>query len=190
MKQLLFLSTACWCLLMAACQGNGQGGGNAADSVYRKPHNSVSKGCDTFQSQHYQVPKQLGWVNDYEHLLRPDDTAVIATLCRQYRQETGNQLVVVTITPIMVPKPVFDCYATLLANTWAIGDKGKDNGIVVSVSQEEAQMRIDIGKGLEQKISNEATKAIIDTAFVPSFTKDKYGAGIIKGIKVLMQAVR
>jgi uncharacterized protein len=67
--------------------------------------------------------------------------------------------------------------------------KRKNNGIVIGISRGYRKMRIQNGKGIESVLTDEETKKIIDTSFIPHFREGKYYEGTINGLKNLMETL-
>jgi uncharacterized protein len=73
-----------------------------------------------------------------------------------------------------------------ISNTWGVGVKGKDNGILIGISNGYRRMRIQNGYGIEKIISDEETKEIIDKYFIPYFKNGDYYSGTLTGLTRLI----
>jgi uncharacterized protein len=72
-------------------------------------------------------------------------------------------------------------------NTWGVGQKNKNNGILIGISKGYRHMRIENGYGLEKNLTDQETKKIIDDEFIPFFKQAKYFEGTLNGLKALMK---
>lgn len=149
------------------------------------PDSAVAQ--DVLLAPGYRMPKPVGWVNDYEHILTTYEQHTLDSISAAYQKQTGVQIAIVTIDTFMVTYDNFDAYTLTLANTWGVGEKGKDNGILIGFSSGRRRVRIQNGLGIEKLISNDETKVIVDTAMLPQFKKGLYYNGLLNGLLQLIQ---
>ena len=86
-----------------------------------------------------------------------------------YRQLTGR---VVTI----------EDYGYQLGRRWQVGQKGKNNGVVLIVVPSERRVRIEVGYGLEGTLTDAISRVIIANSIVPRFRANDYPGGITRGV--------
>jgi len=79
-----------------------------------------------------------------------------------------------------------DIMTLRIANAWAVGQKEKNNGVVIGISRAYRKMRIQNGYGIEKILTDTETKDIIETAFIPGFSNANYFDGTLNGLKGLM----
>ncbi len=127
----------------------------------------------------------MGFVNDYSQILNDTQENELNSLITTYERETTNQIAVVIINTIE-PYTNAQKYATDLANTWGVGQKGKDNGLMIVVSMSSRQIGIATGQGAEKILTDEICKRAIDSVFVPEFKEGKHYEGIKKGTLYLI----
>lgn len=84
----------------------------------------------------------------------------------------------------------FDDLSLHIAQTWSIGKKDKDNGILIAISKEHRRIRIQTGNGMQNIISDNETKEIIDNYFIPEFKKGEYYLGTKKGLIALIKLLK
>jgi uncharacterized protein len=126
-------------------------------------------------------PELTGQIVDTAGLLSPEDrTAILADL-QALEQKSTDQLVVVTV-PSLQGYEIED-YGYQLGRHWGIGQKGKDNGILLIVAPNERKVRIEVGRGLEPIVTDLMSKIIIENAILPEFRRGNYGAGIRAGVR-------
>lgn len=131
-----------------------------------------------------EYPKPTGYVSDFEGILSDTEEHYLDSLIAEYHQTTTNQMALVTVKSI-VPYEDINDFTIDLGNYWGVGKGGKDNGLVIAVSDNMLQVRISTGYGTEKILSDELIKQIIDTEMIPFFKEDQYFEGIKNGILVL-----
>ena len=117
-------------------------------------------------------------VNDYAGVLG-DSVRGLEDDLRMYAAQTPVQIAVVTITNIGDNDPLK--IATEIGNRWGVGEKGKDNGVVILVQPKTAhgggKVAIGVGKGLEPILTEVCCNGIISDTMLPKLrTGDYYGA--------------
>jgi len=131
-------------------------------------------------------PRPVGYVNDFEKIFSASEVKFLDSIISDFDRRTTNQLSVITIDSSMVRKTDFDNYIVKIHNAWGVGQKGKNNGILIGLSKGYRHMRISNGYGIEKIISDAETKTIIDSVFIPFFKKDLYFEGTLQGLKTIM----
>ncbi len=136
------------------------------------------------------IPAPTGWINDYEKDFNQQQITTLNKLITQFKNETSIQIAIVTIDTTMTDKEKFNNLVLRIAKKWAVGEKGKDNGIVIGFSRLHRLIRISNGYGIEKLISDKETKGIIDQYIIPNFKKDDYYTGTFKGLTELMKLLK
>jgi uncharacterized protein len=132
------------------------------------------------------LPKPHGFVNDYENIYTDRDEAVLDSLIRAFEKKTTIQIVVITFDTTMTTRDSLDALTLYIGNAWGVGQKGKNNGVAIGISRGYRRITIRNGYGIEMILTNEETKQIIDTAFIPDFRESRYFEGTSKGLLELM----
>ena len=122
-------------------------------------------------------------VNDFAGLLSPGTASRLEGFSRALRGKTGDAVVVATVKSI-APETV-EGYAVKLFEKWGIGEKDKDNGVLILVAAEERKTRIEVGYGLEGIIPDAAASQIIRNLMLPAFREGNYD----RGVDLAVQAV-
>jgi uncharacterized protein len=135
-----------------------------------------------------KLPALRGYVNDYGDMISPSVEADLAGKLKTFEETDSTQLVVLTV-PSLEGDPVED-YSIRVAEAWKIGQKGKDNGILFLVSRDDRKMRIEVGRGLEGKLTDLTAGRIIDLVVKPKFKAEDYDGGFTAGISALIDATR
>ena len=131
-------------------------------------------------------PNPFQFVNDQAQLLSAADAKKLEAGLRRYADETGTQVVVVLV-PTLGGREVGD-YGRALGTAWGVGQRDKNNGVVVVVSAQERKVTIQPGSGLQDKITPALTQRVISQDFGPSFKQGNYLLGLRKGLSTLMLA--
>ena len=131
-------------------------------------------------------PTPFRFVNDAANLLAPADAKKLEGGLRQYADNTGTQVVVVTV-PTLGGREVAD-YGRALGTAWGVGQRDKNNGVVVIIGAQERKVTIQPGSGLAGVLSPEVTKRIISQQMGPQFKQGNYFAGLRSGLNTLMLA--
>ncbi|MBX0291723.1 TPM domain-containing protein [Hymenobacter sp. HSC-4F20] len=131
-------------------------------------------------------PTPFRFVNDQAQLLPAADAKTLENGLRRYADKTGTQIVVVTV-PSLGGQDVAD-YARSLGTAWGIGQREKNNGVVVLLGAQEHKVTIQAGSGLQSQITPELTSRVINQQMTPSFKQGRYFAGLRSGLNALMLA--
>ena len=127
------------------------------------------------------------YVQDYAGVISEPVRNYLQSLGRQLDQKTTSQLVVVTVKNLN-GAPLED-YSLKLLRDWGIGNKEKNNGVLMLVSTGDRKSRIEVGYGLEGKLTDSFTGKIQDQYMIPYFRKGTYEEGIAKGYEALAQSI-
>jgi uncharacterized protein len=115
-------------------------------------------------------------VNDLAGLMQGGEADQLERKLVAYNDSTSSQNAVVTV-PNLDGDEIAD-YAQKLYEGWGIGRKGKNNGILILVAQQEHAARIQTGYGLEGAVPDALAKRIISNTLVPAFRQNQYYAGL------------
>ena len=123
-------------------------------------------------------------VSDFAGILPAADETRIGTLLRDIRAETGVHVVVVTMDRISDHGgwgKTLEAYATALFNQWGIGDRARDDGIMILVVPGTRETRIELGSGYARAY-NARAQAVVDTEMLPQFRERLMVQGITDGV--------
>jgi uncharacterized protein len=128
-------------------------------------------------------------VNDFARVLSASQTGQLETELDHFAQTTSTQIAIVTV-PSLNGYDVSD-YAIRLHEKWGVGQKEKNNGIVVlfkpKTNTERGQVFISVGYGLEGVIPDAiAHRDIVDAEMIPRFKQNDIFGGLYHGTRVLM----
>ena len=130
-------------------------------------------------------PQLTGRVVDDAHLLTPAEIADLTQKSQALEAQSGRQLVVATV-PSLQGYPIED-YGYRLGRAWGIGQKGKDNGVILLVAPTEHKVRIEVGYGSTAYLTDAMSGLIIRETILPHFKQNPadYGGGIEAGVNAL-----
>jgi uncharacterized protein len=131
-------------------------------------------------------PSPFRFVTDEAKLLTEANVKTLENGLRSYADETGTQIVVVTV-PTLGGRSVSD-FGSALGEAWNIGQRDKNNGVVLLLSGQERKVTIQAGSGLQNVITPELTARVINQQMTPSFKQGNYFMGLRKGLNTLMLA--
>ena len=128
-------------------------------------------------------PALTGRVVDQAGILSPAVKAELETALAAHENNTTNQVVVVTLESLNGAN--IEEYSLELGRRWSIGQKGKDNGVLLVVAPNDKQIRIEVGYGLEGILTDALSSNIINYYIIPEFKK----GDIQNGIKIGAQKI-
>jgi len=132
-------------------------------------------------------PNPRGYVNDFANLLNSSDKRKVEALGYQLQQKTTAQIAVVTLGST---KPLeIEDYAVRLFEKWGIGQKGKDNGVLLLVAVNDRKVRIETGYGLEGALPDAICNQIIQQHIIPYFKQGKFSEGVTISSFAIVQLV-
>ncbi|QHT69625.1 YgcG family protein [Rhodocytophaga rosea] len=134
------------------------------------------------------VPTLSGHVNDYAHVLSDETITRLENTLQQHEQSTSNQIVVLTISSL--EGQTIEEKANEIFNTWQLGQKDKNNGVLLLVAIEDRKMRIEVGYGLEASLTDAHSARIIRNELVPYFKQFSYDEGITAGVTAIIGAIQ
>jgi uncharacterized protein len=132
------------------------------------------------------VPPRL--VNDFTGLLSADQQALLNNKLLAFNDQTSTQIYIITYDDLHgYPANEF---AATLGERWGIGQKGKDNGIVILISPANRDMSIQTGYGLEGVVPDAIAKRIIEKEISPAFREGKYYEGLDAATSTLISLTK
>lgn len=140
------------------------------------------------QSHALDVPKLQGHVNDYANMISPSTKAELEKELNSFEQTDSTQIVILTIPSL--EGEVLGEFSVKAAEAWKIGQKGKDNGIIITVAKQEKKIRVEVGRGLEGVLTDLAAGRIVDLVIKSSFKSGDFDGGFVAGVHSLIDATR
>ena len=156
---------------------------SAADNAAEQNSTVKETTTQTSNEKSSNFPALTGRVVDQASVLSQSTKDELETLLATHENNTTNQVVVATIESL--GNAQIEEYSIELARRWGIGQKGKDNGVVLVVAPNDKQVRIEVGYGLEGTLTDALSSNIINYYIIPEFKK----RDIQNGIKIGTQKI-
>lgn len=134
-----------------------------------------------------QFPVLTGRVVDEAGILSPAARAELDAQLAAHEKATSNQVVVVTLKSLQ-GDDIAD-YGYQLGRHWGIGQKGKNNGVLLIVAPNERKLRIEVGYGLEGVLTDAESRVIIESVIKPYFKQGNYDQGVRAGVSAILAAL-
>lgn len=134
-----------------------------------------------------QFPQLTGRVVDLAGLLDAATEAQLSADLAALEEKSTDQIVVVTL-PSLQGYAIED-FGYQLGRHWGIGQKGKDNGALLIVAPNERKVRIEVGHGLEQHLTDAMSRLIIENAILSRFRRGDFQGGIVAGVRDMTDVI-
>ena len=134
------------------------------------------------------VPRLQDYVNDYGGMISPSAKSKLEEELRAFEGSDSTQIVILTISSLEGEE--IEGFGIKVAEAWRIGHQGKDNGVLFIVSKQERKIRIEVGRGLEGKLTDLMAGRIIDLVIKPRFKRADFDGGFITGVSALIDGTR
>ena len=128
-----------------------------------------------------KFPPLTGRIVDEAALLSAEDERAIEQDLKALEEKSTDQLVVYTTRSLQGYEIADIGYR--LGRFWQIGQKGKNNGVILIVAPTERKVRIEVGRGLEPQLTDAMSKLIIENAIMPAFRRGDFPGGIKAGVR-------
>lgn len=138
--------------------------------------------------QALEPPPLKGRVNDYARMLSKDTVTTLEQTLAEFEQETSNQVVVLTIPSLKGDS--IERFSIQVAETWQLGQRDKDNGVLLLMALQDRQVRIEVGKGLEGVLPDITAGQIIRQRITPAMRNNKPDLAISAGVEAIIQATK
>ena len=133
------------------------------------------------------VPFLTGRVTDNAQILSDETRKAVTANLKAHEEKTTNQIAVLTV-PTLEGVSIEE-YAVTVFNTWKLGQKGKDNGVLLIVAPKDRKLRIEVGYGLEGTMTDGIAGSIIRNAITPFFKNNDYDRGIDEGVRAIINVL-
>ena len=129
-------------------------------------------------------PNPARFVNDLAGVLTVEQRLALEQKLQAYNDSTSTQIAVVLLKTVK-PYEVAD-FAQQLGEVWGVGQKGRNNGLVILAAVDDRRVAIQTGYGLEARVPDYVTAQIIQQQFEPDFRLKRYYEGLDHGIDVII----
>src|ERR1700689_5057896 len=138
-------------------------------------------------AQNVSYPPASGYVVDQSGIIDSATQSKLEAWILELKQKTTAEVAVVTVDstePLSIEE-----YAVNLFQRFGIGQKGKDNGVLLLIAYKDHHMRIEVGYGLEGAITDAYSSRIISTIITPEFKQGHFSDGIEKGTAAIVSLI-
>jgi len=132
-------------------------------------------------------PRLSGRVVDDADILSAATQSELTAMLARHEQATGEQVVVVTL-PSLQGYSIED-FGYQLGRYWGIGQKDKNTGALLIVAPKEHKVRIEVGYGLEGKLTDAMSRVIIERDILPEFKRGDFNAGVLAGTTTVLKVL-
>lgn len=134
-----------------------------------------------------KIPKIDNWANDLTNTLNESELFQLNSKLKSFEDTTSNQIVVLIIPSL--EENSIEVLANEIFNHNKIGSKANDNGILILIVKDDKEIRIEVGYGLEGRLTDATSSSIIRNEMIPFFKENKFYEGIDAGINAIFQAI-
>lgn len=132
-----------------------------------------------------EVPdKPVSRVTDYAGMFSSQTVMELSQFLSNIETQTGGAQVVVATFPSLEGDDLED-FSIRLAEKWKIGQKGKDNGVIIVIFKNDRKVRIEVGYGLEAILTDAVCSQVIAQTIVPHFKKEEYDTGLKEALSAI-----
>jgi uncharacterized protein len=125
-------------------------------------------------------PALTGRIVDRANVIPAATRSALEARLAELETKSGIQLVVATVTSLDGEE--IEPYANELFRAWKLGEKDKNNGVLLLVAPNQHRVRIEVGYGLEGTLTDALSKVIITNAIAPRFKAGDFGDGVSRGV--------
>jgi uncharacterized protein len=136
----------------------------------------------------FSVPRLDGRVTDAAGMLSTTTVRHLDALLQALERTDGTQIAVVTVPSL--DGEALEAASLRVAESWEIGQRGLDNGALLFISRSDRKLRIEVGYGLEGRLTDLVAGRIIRNVIVPRFREGRFDQGVIGGVEAMIASVR
>ena len=145
--------------------------------------------ASTFAQTFPEINSPARLVNDFADILSADEERLLENKLVAFDDNTSTQITIVSLSNLD-GEPA-SSYAPKLAEAWGIGNKQRNNGILILVSMDNPrEVFIATGYGVEEFVTDGLAKRIINEHVLPAFKQQRYYDGLNQGSDDLMQLLK
>jgi uncharacterized protein len=126
-------------------------------------------------------------VHDDAHVLKQETIDQLEKRLAHYEDSTSNQIAILIISSLEGES--LEEYSIKVAEKWALGQKEKDNGVLLLIAIDDHKMRIEVGEGLEGVLTDAMSSRIIRNEMAPAFRRGDFDSGVTAAIDAIIKAI-
>ena len=127
------------------------------------------------------------YVTDHAGVIRNADA--LNQKLADFERQTSDQILVY-VDQHLPPETTVEEMGSEAMRKWGVGQKGKDNGVILFVFTGDRKMRIEVGYGLEGALTDAKAKGITSTVIKPDFQRGDFDAGINHGVDAILATIK
>ena len=125
-------------------------------------------------------PPLTGRIVDQANIIPPETRNALEPKLADLEDKSGIQLVIATVRSLEGND--IEPYANELFRDWKLGEKAKNNGVLLLVAPNERRVRIEVGYGLEGALTDAVSRLIIENGITPRFRAGDFAGGVTRGV--------
>jgi uncharacterized protein len=141
-----------------------------------------------FSTDALDVPPLKAHINDYARMFSPQTVQEMERALTDFEAKDSTQIAVLTV-PTLADENLEE-YTIKVAEAWKIGWKGLDSGVILLIAEKERKLRIEVGRGLEGRLTDLVSGRIIRNEITPRFKTGDFDRGLTVGLQAIMSAVK
>jgi uncharacterized protein len=135
----------------------------------------------------YVPPSHDGYVTDTSGKLTAADERAIEDEIASYRARTKHEIAVFVVGSMQGENVEDVAYTTF--NTWGVGRKEEDDGVLLVIAPAERKMRIETGKGVGHLLTDIQSSHMLDERVRPLLRQERRGDAVMEGVKGIEEAL-
>ncbi|MCX7991449.1 MAG: TPM domain-containing protein [Proteobacteria bacterium] len=136
----------------------------------------------------FTVPNPKGYINDYANVIDSEHEKRLQSIAQDLKDKGIAEIALLTVNKIE-GGDITDFVQKVFDN-WKIGEKGKDNGLLIVFSLEDRKIRINTGYGLEGVLPDGLVGEIIDNKAIPYFKNGNYSEGLLQTVITISKILK
>lgn len=133
------------------------------------------------------IPPLKTRVTDLTNTLSKREVAQLEQLLADFEAKKGSQIAVL-IVPTTQPETI-EQYSIRVVESWGLGRKGVDDGVLLLIAKNDRALRIEVGYGLEGVLPDAIVKRLIEERIVPKFRQGDFSGGVLSGIEQVLKII-
>ncbi len=126
-------------------------------------------------------------VHDEAHVLKQETIEALEKKLKVYEDSTSNQIAILILSTL--DGESIEEYSMRVAEKWVLGQKEKDNGVLLLIAVDDHAMRIEVGAGLEGVLTDALCSRIIRNEMAPNFRRADFDTGVTAAIEAIIAGI-
>ena len=127
-------------------------------------------------------------VHDEGGILSQQAVSFLEQSLKSFEDSTSNQIAVLIVNSLEGES--IDQFGIRVADQWKLGQKDKDNGVILLIALNDRKMRIEVGQGLEGPLPDAICNRIIRNEMAPAFRRGDYDSGVVAAVDGIRKAIK